>query len=289
MERTDENFEQKSEMDNLNLRLSLLKELDNETDKGMQDIDVKKVENILDLLDSLNPSKQQVKDDSEQFAKMLREKYELPVLKKKKKPLKARIVRVAAAAAIFVTAFMTVNFVTAKAFDFSVIQWVKRTIGGFYFEYKGDELEKETDIETEDKKYIEEYELEKLENVQDIKRVMGRVYLVDILGGNFEIQEIYYNRMGDILNVRYGDTMSHYISLNVIKGAGEGGGSILTADNNIIEENVPINNFTVTICQSYDKDQTTAMFTYKEYLYEISTDMKPKNLKEIINKMTLVK
>lgn len=291
MDRTEESLEKKnSGVENLDLKLRLLKELDEEGTKAPEEIDVKKVESILDLLDSLNTSEQTVKDDKEQFAKMLREKYELPVLEKKKKPLKTRVVRVAAAAAVFVTAFMTVNFVTARAFDFSVIQWVKRTIGGFYFEYKGDELEKDSNLDTGKDKYVEEYKAEKIKSIQDIKKIMGGdVYIVSTQENDFDIKEIQYNQAGDILDIRYEDSASHYITLGIIKADGEGGGSISVADNNVIEENVSINNFTVTICQTYDKDQTAAIFTYKKYLYEISTDMEPEDLKEIIDEMTIIK
>lgn len=286
MDKIDETSEEKKVIiEDADYKLRLLKRLDEEGDKDPDDIDIEKVDKVLNLLDTLSSQERPVKDDKEQFARMMRDKYGLPLVEKKKRPLKIRVMRAAAAAAIFFAAFMTVNFATAKAFDFSIIQWVKRTVSGFYFEFEGDELEKDKDLKLNKEAQSDEYEAKKLHDIEELKVLMDDIYLIQTREAAFKETEILYNRLADMVDIRYEDGNKNYISLSILRADGEGGGSISVADDNVIEDNVQINNFTVTICESYNKDQSAAIFTYKEYLYTIDTNFKPDKLKEIISKM----
>lgn len=291
MDKIDETSEEKKfSVEDADYKLRLLKRLDEEGDKDPDDIDIEKVDKVLNLLDTLSSQERPVKDDKEQFARMMRDKYGLPLVEKKKRPLKVRVMRAAAAAAIFFAAFMTVNFATAKAFDFSIIEWVKRTVSGFYFEYKNEDLEKDSAKPIEKSTYgkiddVDEVEAEELKSVDEIKDRMGDVYIVDKLDDKFEIEYIYYNRLGSLIEMNY-IYQKDYIGVSIIKADGEEGGmAISTADNNVIEENKQIKNFTVTICRSFDKKQTSGIFVYREYLYEIDTSLGIDKLYEIIANM----
>ena len=291
MDKIDETSEEKKfSVEDADYKLRLLKRLDEEGDKDPDDIDIEKVDKVLNLLDTLSSQERPVKDDKEQFARMMRDKYGLPLVEKKKRPLKVRVMRAAAAAAIFFAAFMTVNFATAKAFDFSIIEWVKRTVSGFYFEYKNEDLEKDSakpiEKSTDGKiDNVDEVEVEELKSVDEIKERMGDVYIVDKLDDKFEIEYIYYNPLGSLIEMNYID-QKDYIGVSIIKADGEEGGmAISTADNNVIEENKQIKNFTVTICRSFDKKQTSGIFVYREYLYEIDTSLGIDKLYEIIANM----
>lgn len=269
----------------------LLHSLDRELQKEPGEVDVKKTKEMLDLLETLEVPGKKLDIDADTFAENLRKEHGIKVKPiKQKKKLSYRIMRVACAVMIFCAAFLALDWVTAEAFDFSLIRWVKNTAQSFEFEFKGRRLEQEYEKESDDSRNddpnVREYMAEKIEDISQVSDRLGSFYAADEEKYHLETKEMYYNELDNSLDITYVDAENYYVGLNISSAMGEGSMSMSVADNRIIDEK-QIGNFDVTICQTEEEDLTAGIFIYDDVLYVIDTTRDVDFLEKLIGDMML--
>lgn len=275
-------------------QLSLLRNLDSELRKDSDEVDFKKVKNVLELLNTMEVPKEKIPIDQNKFEKDMKRKYgiKLKTVKPKEK-LQYRVMRVACAVMIFVAVLFVVDRTTAKAFDFSLIEWVKSTADTFYFEFKEKELEKElekeeenkTDFESDDQSVVD-YKAEKLNDLSEIPEKLGAVYILGNRKNEYRPEDLYYNELNSSVDITYVSNKDEYINLSIFKSPGEANMTLGIPDSKVVEKDKNIGKFTVTISRS--ENQISGIFIYQNVLYVIITNTDQSKLENLIRDMRLI-
>lgn len=273
-------------------QLSLLRNLDSELRKDSDEVDFKKVKNVLELLNTMEVPKEKIPIDQNKFEKDMKRKYgiKLKTVKPKEK-LQYRVMRVACAVMIFVAVLFVVDRTTAKAFDFSLIEWVKSTAESFYFEFEGWKLEQDNDKE---KVYSEEKDIEsidgvELKNIEQITDKIGETYVIDGSAYELKVKAIIYNGVDNSIDIQYKNSRGDYIGVNIVNANTQGNMAFSVADNRIISKDKHVGKFKVTLCQTKEKDVTAGIFIYNDMFYELDTNLGVEELENLIKQMKIIK
>lgn len=274
-------------------QLSLLRNLDSELRKNSDEVDFKKVKNVLELLNTMEVPKEKITIDQNKFEKDMKRKYgvKLKTVKPKEK-LQYRVMRVACAVMIFVAVLFVVDRTTAKAFDFSLIEWIKSTADTFYFEFKEKELEKELEKEEEDKtkfnsddQYVADYKAEQLKDLSEIHKKLGAVYILGNEKNEYRPEDIYYNELNSSIDITYRNNKNEYVDLSIFKSPGEANMTFEIPNSKIVEKDKKIGRFSVTISKS--EDQVSGIFIYRSVLYVVIINSNQSKLENLIRDMRI--
>lgn len=273
-------------------QLSLLRNLDSELRKNSDEVDFKKVKNVLELLNTMEVPKEKITIDQNKFEKDMKRKYgvKLKTVKPKEK-LQYRVMRVACAVMIFVAVLFVVDRTTAKAFDFSLIEWVKSTAESFYFEFEGWKLEQDNDKE---KVYSEEKDIESIEgvelkNIEQIPDKIGETYVIDGSVYELKVKAIIYNGVDNSIDIQYKNSKGDYVGANIVNANTQGNMAFSVADNRMISKDKHVGKFKVTLCQTKEKDVTAGIFIYNDMFYELDTNLGVEELENLIKQMKIIK
>ncbi|TCL55226.1 uncharacterized protein DUF4367 [Kineothrix alysoides] len=274
------------------LKAELEKALDREMDKSPDDIDVQKIDSIIDLLNQIDG----VPDNSDHISKNeFAEKYlpecniSEPQKMPDKKPIPIRTWKVAAGFLSAVFVLCMGNYISVRATSKDIFTFVKDKAYVMYFDvFEKSNSEK---AENDDSSAIQETltpEDQQAASWEEAQKISGLGFKIpQFIPEGLEAQIIhiqiteekdvgisrqYYNR-DDNSNVRF---LIRYISGN--------GKWMCAMDkmNNLIEQK-EINDYMVSFYQTDDAIQ--AMYQDEQFIYVVETNMDQKTLEKIVEEM----
>ncbi len=268
-----ENFN--NDVEKLKHHLNIL--LDAETSRPAEQIDTQKVGRILELIDLC--SGHTAADDMETFAEHFNARYQTSVKAPhppKKRTFTARFLKMAACFLLFLSLFCGTEFIAVKAFDFSIIQFLRITANRFVFEIDGPDPDREPLPSGSYRDY------------ESLSKALGCSFFIPEGGmpEGFHLESIEYNEFSDSFAAAYQGEGSYAI-WEVFLPVGEGTVDFNAQGLTAVEEHVPIGDKKVSFyqIQTDGKKAYTAAFVYEDILYVLESDLLPEQIAAIIKNL----
>ena len=275
IEKEGNNAKLKEELENL---------LEKELEKSPDEINTKKIDSIVHLLDEMDGKDEDNSTDKDEFAKRYLQDY-LKVPKKTKiYPFSSRRVRMASAILISITLFGIGNYASVKATNQGILTNIKEKVDTFYFKVVKKE---EADVSAYENYSQAE---EKAELVQksytswaEAKEELKFDFKIpNYIPRGFTENEIYYQKIGesDIEISRSYYSGDDYILFYVSSFSDSGKFSTLLDEVESIIWQKMIGGFYVTCYQIQDNIQ--AFFQDELFIYSIETNLNEEELEKFI-------
>lgn len=256
-----ENFK---DVEKLKHHLTIL--LDAETSLPAEQIDTQKVGRILELMERCQSHA--MEDDREDFAARFNARYQTSVEvlhPPKKHGFATRFLKMAACFLLFLSLFCGTEWIAVKAFDFSIVQFLRITANRLVFEIDGSSPE-----------HGEIIPLGSYRDYKSLSETLGRNFLIPDSGmpESLQLQHIMYNEFSDSFTAAYQGNGS-YAVWEVFLPVGQGIVDFNTQGLTLLEEDMAVGDQIVSLyqLQADGKEAYTAVFVYEDTLYVLESDL----------------
>ena len=242
-------------MEKLKYHLSIL--LDAEVSRPAEEMDVPKIERILEMIEMCgNHAKE---NDIDKFTENFNRKYHTSikaVKKSRKNRMISRFLRIASCFILFVFLFCGMELVAVKAFDFSIIQFIRVSANRLVFQVEDHKTSGKTDAVS-------------FEGNLDYETL--------------ELEDVEYSEFSDSISATYQDSES-YVIWEIILPSGQGTIDLNTQDLQTVDEDLTVGDKRVSVynVKADDKEVYTITFVYKDILYVLESDLSLEKIVTII-------
>lgn len=264
----------KNEVEKLKYHLTIL--LDTETKRPVEDIEPQKISRILDMIEMCDNRTNL--DDINKFAEHFNAKYQTnikPLHQQKKHIYVSRFVKAAACIVFSVFVFLGAEFISVKAFDFSIIQFICATSDRLSF--RTDDHNTPENKQTVPSNGYKDY--------SDLSEMLGFNFYApdDSMPKDLKLDDIEYNEFSDSIIATYLNGNS-YAFWEIILPVGQGTIDFNAQEFKIVEKELSIEDKTVSIysVKTDDGEVYMATFIYEDILYTLESNLSIEDIITII-------
>lgn len=264
----------KNDVEKLKYHLSIL--LDAEVRRTAEEMDVHKIERILEMIEMCG--NHTIGNDIDQFTEGFNQKYHTSI-KATKKPrtngIMSRFLKIASCFILFVFLFCGMELVAVKAFDFSIIQFIGVSANRLVFQIDGHKTSGNTDAVS----FGGNQDYERLSEMLNIGFLVPGQGISETL----ELEDVEYSEFSDSISATYQDSDS-YVIWEIVLPSGQGTIDYNTQDLQIVDEDLAVGDKRVSVfrVKADDQEVYTVTFVYKDILYVVESDFSLEKIITII-------
>ena len=264
----------KNDVEKLKYHLSIL--LDAEVRRTAEEMDVHKIERILEMIEMCG--NHTIGNDIDQFTEGFNQKYHTSI-KAMKKPrtngIMSRFLKIASCFILFVFLFCGMELVAVKAFDFSIIQFIGVSANRLVFQIDGHKTSGKIDAVS----FEGNLDYESLSEMLNISFLVPEQGISETL----ELEDVEYSEFSDSISATYQDSES-YVVWEIILPSGQGTIDLNTQDLQTVDADLTVGDKRVSVynVKADDKEVYTITFVYKDILYVLESDLSLEKIVTII-------
>lgn len=255
----------KNDVEKLKHHLSML--LDAEASRTAEEMDVRKIARILEMIEMCGDHAQE--NDIDKFTENFNRKYHTsikPVKKPRTNRIMPRFSRIASCFILFVFLFCGTELIAVKAFDFSIIQFIRVSANRLVFQADGHKASGNADAGSPEG----DQDYESLSEMLNIRFLVPEQGMPEAL----ELENVEYSEFSDSILATYLDRES-YVIWEIILPSGQGTIDYNTQDLQAVDEDLAVGDKRVSVyrVKADDKEAYTVTFVYKGILYVLESDL----------------
>ncbi len=264
----------RNDVEKLKYHLSIL--LDAEVSRTAEEIDIRKIERILQMIEMCgNHAKE---NDIDKFTENFNCKYHTSIKAVKKSPknrIMSRFLRIASCFILFVFLFCGMELVAVKAFDFSIIQFIRLSANRLVFQVDDHKTSEKTDAVS----FEGNLDYESLSEMLNISFLVPEQGISETL----ELEDVEYSEFSDSISATYQDSES-YVVWEIILPSGQGTIDLNTQDLQTVDTDLTVGDKRVSVynVKADDKEIYMITFVYKDILYVLESDLSLEKIVTII-------